>query len=910
MTSPTLDTGTPGSYANIAINPHGHLTWIPDGGDHWPVPEAATRCAEAFAKGSAALLMHLASREFETLLPPAPAFWRAFARRYFAALCHLPESDIPHLSPPAPSDAEWESFLNQAPPMPGLEYLTLPAIHSLWMQLDASARAAATAHPQGPGGFLRTLHPAWRAVGRVCFHLAQNKKDENRPFAFLATYATGVGTHGQVQYRPLGQALQEYAGAKNRAALLKLLSPVKAASESSPLVRELLETGALYSPLAWSPREALRFLKEIPAIEAGGIRIRVPDLWKNNRPSRPRVQVAIGDQKRSGMGLGTLLSFEMDVALNGQPLSKSEIAQLLSSTDGLALIRGQWVEVDPDKLQHALDHWSRVDRNAPDGLSLAEGLRHLSGAQVADPSSEPGLEEWAGLVPGAWLDRVLANLRDPARLDAIAAIPGLRATLRPYQSQGVAWLSFMRELGLGACLADDMGLGKTLQLIALLLLQPAGSQTESHRPSLLVAPASLLANWMAELARFAPGLRARILHPSAMAPDEWKQIQSRPEPAVQNSHLALTTYGMVARWTALRALDWNLVALDEAQAIKNPSTRQTRAVKELRGRHRVALTGTPIENRLGDLWSLFDFLNPGLLGSARAFSDFAKRADDPSVIGAIRTLARPYILRRMKSDKRIIADLPDKTEVSAFCSLSKAQTVLYGKSVEELSVQLEQTDGIQRRGLVLSYILRFKQICNHPSQWLRDGQYDPAASGKFARLAELADEIAARQEKTLVFTQFQEIAAPLESFLAGLFRRPGLILHGGTPVKERRKLVDTFQHEDGPPFFVLTTKAGGSGLNLTEASHVIHFDRWWNPAVENQATDRAFRIGQKKNVLVHKFVCQGTIEERIDAMIAEKTALAGEILEGAGAEKMLTEMDNRELIRFVSLDINKAAAAD
>ena len=367
---------------------------------------------------------------------------------------------------------------------------------------------------------------------------------------------------------------------------------------------------------------------------------------------------------------------------------------------------------------------------------------------------------------------------------------------------------------------------------------------------------------------------------------------------------------MLTRMESLRQRAWNVVILDEAQAIKNAGTRQARAVKELKAKARFALTGTPVENRAGDLWSIFDFLNPGLLGSASAFSKFIRGRGDSGQpdYGPLRALTRPYILRRLKTDKRVIADLPDKTEVRAWCSLTKAQAALYQKAVSELAEALEDADGIQRKGLVLAFIMRFKQICNHPSQWLGDGGYAPEASGKFARLRELAEEIAERQEKALVFTQFREITDPLLAFLGDVFRRPGLVLHGGTAVAQRRKLVEAFQRDDGPPFFLLTVKAGGSGLNLTQAAHVIHFDRWWNPAVENQATDRAFRIGQKQNVLVHKFVCRGTIEERIDAVIEDKKSLSAELLEGGG-EKLLTEMSNNELLRFVALDLNRATEA-
>jgi non-specific serine/threonine protein kinase len=424
---------------------------------------------------------------------------------------------------------------------------------------------------------------------------------------------------------------------------------------------------------------------------------------------------------------------------------------------------------------------------------------------------------------------------------------------------------------------------------------------------LLVVPASLLANWKSEMLRFTPRLRATFVHPSETPKDELQRIAARPDAALKEADLVITTYAMLLRQPWLLDVHWQLAVLDEAQAIKNPGARQTKTVKRLQAAARIALTGTPVENRLADLWSLFDFLCPGLLGSQQKFKDFVKVLNDRQRdrYAPLRRLVQPYILRRLKTDKRIIADLPEKTEVRAFCGLSKRQAVLYGKLVRELSEALEDLDGIRRRGLVLAYLMRFKQLCNHPSQLLGDARYLPDDSGKFSRLAEIGEEIASRQEKALVFTQFREMTEPLAGFLSHIFGRPGLVLHGGTAVNRRKKIIDEFQRDGGPPFFVLSLKAGGTGLNLTAASHVIHFDRWWNPAVENQATDRAFRIGQRRNVLVHKFVCRGTIEERIDSLIEEKTQLASDLLEG-GAERMLTEMTDAELIRLVALDVDRA----
>jgi non-specific serine/threonine protein kinase len=451
-----------------------------------------------------------------------------------------------------------------------------------------------------------------------------------------------------------------------------------------------------------------------------------------------------------------------------------------------------------------------------------------------------------------------------------------------------------------------MGLGKTIQVLALL----SGMKGQKDaKPSLLVLPASLLANWKAEMLRFTPALRAIFLHPAEMPKAEIDRVEADPGRVLRDVDLVVTSYGMLARQSWLLGVRWQLAVLDEAQAIKNPTARQTKVVKQIQADARIALTGTPVENRLSDLWSLFDFLCPGLLGTQAKFKQFVKNLADRSDnrYAPLRNLVQPYLLRRLKTDRRIIDDLPEKVEVRAFCGLSKRQAVMYEKMIEELSETLREVEGIKRRGLVLAYLMRLKQLCNHPSQLLGDGRFLPEESGKFARLAELGEEIASRQERALVFTQFREMTEPLAEFLKRVFGHPGLVLHGSTAVRGRKALVDQFQRDDGPPFFVLSLKAGGTGLNLTAASHVIHFDRWWNPAVENQATDRAFRIGQQRNVMVHKFVCRGTIEERIDALIEEKRQLAADLVEG-GAERLLTEMTDTELIRFVSLDVSRACA--
>ncbi len=865
------------------------------------------RIAKAFAASQAEGLFLLAAQRFEGLLPPAMIYWRDFAGRYLTELCHTPEGAGTEPAPIAPPDAtDLDVLVLNAPPMQGAEYLNSEALSHVWSDLDEWTRCEIAQTPEGLAGFLKRRAPLWHQVGRVCFHLAENRRDEQQPFAFLATYAPGVAANARVQYQPLSRALRESAGAKNHKALVRLLSPVHQASQKSAFVKELIESGDLYQPLAWTPREAYRFLKEVPLFEESGIVVRLPDWWKK-RP-RPRVGVTIGERQTGKFGAQGMLDFQIEKALGDQRLTDAEWQSLLAADDGLVLLRGQWVEVDRQKLQEALDHWKQLAKQTQDGLSFAEGMRLLAGAPAdlaPDDSSSDDQFQWSFVRAGQWLGDVLAKMRSPDGLAQVRTGSGLTATLRKYQATGVGWLWFLSGLGLGACLADDMGLGKTIQVLGLLV---ALKNQGATRPSLLVLPASLLANWKAELARFAPGLCARFVHPSLASKEELALWAKAGDKTFREVDLVATTYGMLLRQKWLLDVPWKLAVLDEAQAIKNPESRQTKTVKQLRAEARIALTGTPVENRLADLWSLFDFLCPGLLGSQSRFKQFVKALDHrpQNRYAPLRNLVQPYILRRLKTDRRIIDDLPDKTEVRAYCGLSKRQAALYAKLVQDLADSLQRVDGIQRRGLVLAYLMRLKQLCNHPSQLLGDGRFLPEESGKFSRLAEICEEIASRQEKALLFTQFREMTGPLAEFLAPQFGQPGLVLHGGTAVGRRKALVDQFQRDDGPPFFILSLKAGGTGLNLTAASHVIHFDRWWNPAVENQATDRAFRIGQQKNVLVHKFVCRGTIEERIDALIEEKTQLAADLLEG-GAEKMLTEMTDSELIRFVSLDVAAAS---
>lgn len=900
---------------DIAITPSGRIrteTVQPDTGlKHYPLPEAsAKRISEAFSRNNAAGLLCLSTDEAQTALPAAFAFWREFSSRFLTTLCHAPDADGKLRSVPPPGTSELELLVQTAPPMRGGEYLGTGILCTIWNELSTHVFAETIATEGGLPVWLRRNAPLWHRVGLVCFHLAENKRDEERPFAFLATYAPRISRHGGVQYQPLSNALEEYAGARNKPVLEKLLTPLRRASEKSALVRELTDSGEIFHPLAWTPAYAHRFLMETPLFEEAGLLVRVPDWWKA-RP-HPSVRITVGDNGPVKFGTDAMLDFKIEAVLDGQPLSDTEWLRLMESASGLVRLKGQWVEFDREKLAQVMAHWKKAAAHE-DGISFLQAMRLLSGAplEMSDSAASAADRQWAYVSAGKPLAEILRRLRQPQGADFKAPDSALNAQLRPYQRAGVEWLRLVSGLGLGACLADDMGLGKTIQVLALLLLLKSEEEKKpgpKRRPSIIVLPASLTANWKSEIERFAPSLRAKFLHPSQIEANEIAAIAKSPAEALQDVDLVFTSYGMILRQPWLKDISWRLAIIDEAQAVKNPSSRQTKAVKELRADARIALTGTPIENRLSDLWSLFDFLCPGLLGSLKEFNNFVQVMRSNDDYGPLRNLSSPYILRRMKTDPLVISDLPDKTEVKAFCALTAKQAALYRQTVEELARHIDGLDGIKRRGAILAFILRFKQICNHPAQWLGDGNYTPEESGKFGRLREIAEEIASRQEKLLVFTQFREMTGPLSEFLTGIFGRPGVVLHGETQVGKRKTLVDAFQSEGGPPFFVLSLKAGGTGLNLTAASHVVHFDRWWNPAVENQATDRAFRIGQKRNVMVHKFVCQGTIEDKIDALISDKTALAKDIL-GTGAQSLLTEMKDDELLKFVALDMRKIAAS-
>jgi SNF2 family DNA or RNA helicase len=695
---------------------------------------------------------------------------------------------------------------------------------------------------------------------------------------------------------------------------------------------------------------ALDFLRETgPLLSGAGFGVLMPDWARKARlglklTARSASSSASPSGRQSQFGMQDLVSFRYDLALGDDVLSREELAELARLKVPLVRVRGQWVELDDRHLKAALKF---LEGGRSGTMTAAEVLGVALSADVPPgdlPLVEVAADGWLGDLLSGRADERLAPARTP---------DGFHGVLRPYQQRGLSWLSFLGRLGIGAVLADDMGLGKTVQLLALLSsggttprtprCAPDGSAivsgapssggttphvssggttphvssggttphvssggTTPHGPTLLICPMSLTGNWQREAERFTPGLAVHVHHGAD------RLAGGELATALAGADLVITTYQTAVRdLAALSQVRWARVVCDEAQAIKNHLSRQAKAVRSLPAASRIALTGTPVENQLSELWSIMDFANPGMLGAEKAFRErYAvpiERHGSEEAARELRRVTQPFVLRRLKTDRSIISDLPDKQEMKVWCNLTQEQASLYAATVADMLSRIDDaSDDITRRGLVLATMAKLKQVCNHPAHLLGDGSRLPGRSGKLARLEELCEEIVAEGDKALCFTQYAEFGRMLQPYLAARTGCPVLFLHGGTTKKQRDAMVARFQEAAEPMLFLLSLKAGGTGLNLTAANHVVHVDRWWNPAVEDQATDRAFRIGQRRDVQVRKFVCVGTLEERIDAMIEQKKALAEQIV-GTG-EGWLTELSTSALREVLALSPEAVSA--
>lgn len=715
--------------------------------------------------------------------------------------------------------------------------------------------------------------------GKVCFHLVENKIDRTQ-FAFMASYQVYDINTSRIKNMSLKKVLHQ--STNNLEQSLKILGPISTVASQSSFIKELLDQGEIFYPLTLDKDEAFTFLTEIPLYEKANIICRIPNWWQKKYKTKVNVIIA---NRKSYLNFNELADFEVQMYLGNLKIEIDELNDIIKLGSGLVQYKGEWIQIDEEKLNELKTAYLNVvNKLDNDDYTLFNALKLELGETIINQTSDVMVE----IEQGEWIKTKLNHLITQKYLEEVTLGNDFKAILRPYQIIGLNWLETMKKLGLGCCLADDMGLGKTIQVLAWL-----NSRRNHNERSLLVVPASLIGNWISEIKRFSPNLNYLVVHSS---------FETFKNKEMASFDLIITSYQMLDKDKFFKNTQWDNLILDEAQAIKNASTMQAKNAKSINANYRIALTGTPIENRLDDLWSLFDFLNKGILGNSRQFKSFVKQmTDDDTSYDKLRQQIKPFILRRLKTDKTIINDLPDKIESKVYANLSKRQIALYLEVFNDLKNKIEQFEGINRKGLILQSIIKFKQICNHPAQYLGEDEYLLEDSGKFSLLKDLCDTIAESRERVLVFTQFSEITLFLDDFLATIFGKRGLILTGETPIKKRKELVDIFQGDEYIPYFIITVKAGGVGLNLTKANHVIHFDRWWNPSVENQATDRAFRIGQKNNVLVYKFITQSTVEEKIDAMMMDKTALANSLINDQH-EVSITSLSNQELLNLFKIE--------
>ncbi len=770
------------------------------------------------------------------------------------------------------------------------------SVHDQWMAALTSADASikdGAALAQQVNQWQRPLALASRAPFRLCFRLQEPQPEDEQwrvDYLLQGTKDPSLVLPAAEVWKPRKASLTVMGPEASAVREHLLVSLGQAASVSADVDASLKDRAPEgYSTDAIGAYEFLR--QTASAFEQNGFGLMLPSWW-TRKGTNVRLKAKARTKTKSmtgsaGLSLNTIIEFDWELALGGEAISKKELAALARMKAPLVKLRGQWVEVDAAGIQAALDF---LKKN-PSGSAT---VRDLIGMELG-VTTEAGPLEIDGVEASGWLKPLLDRLEGRAPFEELPQPPQLNGELRPYQRRGYSWLDFLNELGLGACLADDMGLGKTIQTLTLIQKNWSAG---ARRPVLLVCPTSVTGNWQKEAARFTPELPVLVHHGAA------RNREAAFEEAASCHALVVSTYALLHRdLETLRKVNWQGVILDEAQNIKNSETKQARAARSLTSDYRIALTGTPVENNVGDLWSLMEFLNPGFLGTqssfrTRFFSPIQLYGDKLAA-ERLRKITGPFILRRLKTDKSIIADLPDKLEMKVFCNLTREQASLYEAVAKEAQAAIESSEGIERKGLVLATLMKLKQICNHPAQFLKDQSGIEGRSGKLARIGEMIEETLAVGDRSLIFTQFTEMGDILQRHLQETFGVEVMYLHGGTSKKQRDAMVERFAESDGPRIFLLSLKAGGTGLNLVSANHVFHFDRWWNPAVENQATDRAFRIGQKKNVQVHKFICAGTLEEKIDEMIERKKEVAGSIV-GAG-EAWLSELSNAELRNLLAL---------
>ena len=768
------------------------------------------------------------------------------------------------------SDTVINNIVENVPYALGSENVT-----SIWVQqivslLNQAYLSNCSVSGEPPRRFFAHKSKTVIIPSRVYFHLVENKQRDKYPFAFLATYTTII--NNSVTHAPLKNALDEMHDNQNE--LRTLIQSINAVAEESAFIQHLVKTGDIFYPIKFTDDEAYQFLKEINLYEQHGIICRIPRWYNDNNNS---IKLDIDEKKQyqqSFFNKLTINAFTPQMIYHGIPISLEEAQILLAKKEGLEQIKGHWVEIDHQQLESLLNEYETLSNDGSTLLDIIKNKSGLGGIETRNDriSIEFSREDFVE----DFLRRAISSVTCtpiPKRFEAV---------LRHYQIDAFNWLYALKELGMGACLADDMGLGKTIEVLSFL----ERMQEEGATRILIIVPATLVDNWRHEVEKFAPNMDVFVL-----------RGQNEPTGTCVNAYLTICTYQTAVRSEYICRMNWDVVILDEAQAIKNYYTAQARKVKTLKSNMRIAMTGTPIENNLVELWSIFDFINPGLLGTRQEFINlYSKLRAHPNGYKDIKALINPFVLRRVKTDKSIISDLPEKHEIEVAITLTKEQIVLYNKVVKIMNSSIRKAhDKKEERIFVMSSLMKLKQVCNHPSQYYGDSYYDTKQSGKFTELKRICDTINEKNERVLVFTQFKEIIPALNNLLEDVFCSKGYCIDGSTSMKKRDEYVQSFQAGNAP-FMILSLKTAGVGLNLTAAQHVIHFDRWWNPAVENQATDRAYRIGQHKSVTVYKFISANTIEEVINKMLKSKQELADLMINGLEGN-ILSKLSTEEILK-------------
>lgn len=775
------------------------------------------------------------------------------------------------------SDIKFNKIFSAVPLCAGSEYVNNEWIEYHWQQMEDWLYETIKDFEGSIESCLSSYFPSFNVADRTYFHLVETKNDVY-PFGFLTSYTTKIDN--QVKHMPLSYALKEFKGDEKE--LLHLLTTIFKASNKCEILSSIIEKGQLFDPIYLTVDEAFQLLKAADFFKQCGIGFRFPSWWK--KKNKMHTQVTIGERIDNKLSLKSLLSVDLSFVIEGQPISKEELLKLLELKEGLIQFNGQWIEINHSKIMKLINQYDSYKEQYEDGITFSDFLQlnQEINSKVID-------ENEVVYESGTWLNSF--KVHNPSEESKFVLNNKFKGTLRKYQQYGVSWLNQMLNYGFGACLADDMGLGKTIQVLAII---STAIENNYFKKVLLIVPSTLVENWISEKNKFTPFIDIFVLDKSE------KELQ---EMDFNKKGIYITTYKMVSLRESINKEKWDLIILDEAQAIKNANAKQSKIIKQIESDNRIAMTGTPIENSLLDLWSIFDFINPGLLGGKKEFTNIIKKAkDNTQIYSSLRNVVEPFVLRRLKTDKNIIDDLPNKIERDLYIPLSSKQVTLYKKLISEVTTKIEDVQDIGKKGLILSTILKSKQICNHPSQYLKTSDFKESDSGKFIALKQLVEVIKEKHEKMLVFTQYKAMVEPLKTYLTSLFGYEGLSIDGSVSLSKRNERVKAFNSDKYYPFMVITIKAGGTGLNLTSANHVVHFDRWWNPAVENQATDRAFRIGQKKVVNVYKFICKKTVEDKINELINSKKELSSKII-GETEESTvswITKLDDNRLKEFFS----------